>query len=98
MYYQDGGGRLYCAELKSGKVLWEQKLPGNARTWGSLLLSGDHIYNLSQAGETVVFKTGSKAYQQVAHNILGEKTNSSIAVSDGKIFIRTWEGLWCIGK
>ncbi|NOY00701.1 MAG: PQQ-binding-like beta-propeller repeat protein [Verrucomicrobia bacterium] len=98
MYYQDGGGKLYCAELQNGKVLWEQKLPGSARTWGSLLLSGDHIYTLSQSGETIVFKAGSKTYQQLAHNKVGEKTNASIAVSDGRLFIRTWKGLWCIGN
>lgn len=98
MYYQDGGGKVYCAELQSGKVLWEQKLPGSGRTWGSLLLSDDHIYTLSQSGETVVFKAEPKAFEQVAHNQIGEKTNSSIAVSDGQLFIRTWEGLWCIGK
>lgn len=98
IYYQDGGGKAYCVELKSGKVLWEQKLPGSARTWGSLILSGDHIYTLSQSGETVAFKANPSAYTQVGHNKIGEKTNSSIAVSDGRIFIRTWEGLWCIGK
>jgi len=99
VYYQDGSGKLYCSKLQSGKVLWKQKLPGKARTWGSLLLSGDHFYTLSQAGETVVFKAGPNgAYEQVAHNNIGEKTNSSIAVSDGQLFIRTWKGLWCIGK
>jgi len=98
MYYQDAGGKIYCTELQSGKVLWEQKLPGNARTWGSLFASSEHVFTLSQGGETVVFKAGSKTYEQVAHNKIGEKTNSSIAVSDGQLFIRTWEGLWCIGE
>ena len=98
IFYQDGGGKVYCAELKSGKVLWEQKLPGNGRTWGSLISTGDHIYTLSQSGETVVFKAETKAFEQIAHNKIGEKTNSSIAVSDGQLFIRTWKGLWCIGK
>lgn len=98
IYYQDGGGKVSCVELQSGKVLWEQKLPGGGQTWGSLLLSGDHVYTLSQSGETVVFKAEPKAFEQVAHNKIGEKTNSSIAVSDGQLFIRTWQGLWCIGK
>ncbi len=98
IYFQDSSGQLYCAELQSGKVLWKQKLPGKARTWGSLLLSGDQIYTLSQSGETVIFKTNTKSYEQIAHNQIDEKTNSSIAVSDGQLFIRTWKGLWCIGK
>ena len=98
LYYQDGGGTLYCADLKSGKLLWTQSLPGTARTWGSLFAAGDHIYTLSQTGETVVFKSGTDSYEQVAHNKISEKTNSSIAASDGRLYIRTWEGLWCIGE
>ncbi len=98
IYYQDGNGKLYCVELQSGELLWQQKLPGSARTWGSLMLSADHIYTLSQAGETVVFKADAKGFQAIAHNQIGEKTNSSIAVSDGQLFIRTWKSLWCIGQ
>ncbi len=98
VYSLDGSGTVYCTELQSGKELWEQRLPGSGRSWGSLLLSGDHIYTLSQSGETVVFKAEPEAFEQIAHNEIGEKTNSSIAVSDGQLFIRTWKGLWCIGE
>ncbi|MCF6313322.1 MAG: PQQ-binding-like beta-propeller repeat protein [Verrucomicrobiales bacterium] len=98
IYSQDGDGKLYCTNLQNGELQWQQKLPGKARTWGSLLLSGDHIYTLSQAGESVIFKAKPTAYQQIAHNQINEKTNSSIAVSNGNLFIRTWKGLWCIGE
>jgi hypothetical protein len=47
----------------------------------------------------VIFKA-SPEFEILAHNKLGrgERTNSSIAVSNGELFIRTSRHLWCIGK
>jgi hypothetical protein len=47
-------------------------------------------------GETLVFAADSK-YQLLAVNKLsGESTNSSPAISNGQIFLRTFKNLWCI--
>jgi hypothetical protein len=46
-------------------------------------------------GETLVFDA-SPTYNLVAVNKLGEQTNSSLAISNGQIFIRTFNSLWCI--
>ena len=63
-----------------------------------MVLSGDdNIYLIDQKGETRIFKAAPE-YKEVAINSLGEKTNASIAVSDGDLFVRTHDALWCIGK
>ncbi len=98
LYYQNSGGIAYCLEMKSGKTLWEARLPGKGGSWGSFVLAGEHIYSLSQAGSTVVFEASPEEFRQVAVNDLGETTNSSLAVSDGEIFLRTHEALWCVGR
>jgi hypothetical protein len=38
-------------------------------------------------------------YELLARNSLGarEETNSSLAISNGDVFIRTFKHLWCIG-
>ncbi len=97
-YYPDSGGRIYCLDVKTGTTKWDAKLPGSGRSWGSLLLAGDRIYALSQSGETVVFKANQNELEVIAENDLGEKTNASLAVSDGEIFLRTYKALWCISK
>ena len=61
------------------------------------MLAGNYIYSLSQAGDTAVIKA-SPEFEEVGVNPLKEETNSSIAVSNGQIFVRTWEALWCIGE
>lgn len=97
LYVQDAGGVVYCVDMETGEEVWKDRLPGKGKSWGSFLLSGDHIYTLSQAGDSVVFEAGP-SFKDVALNDIGEQTNSSIAVSDGDLFIRTHEALWCISE
>ena len=59
--------------------------------------SGDgHIYVMNQSGDTFVFRPSPEKYDQVARNSLGEPTNSTPVISDGQLFLRTQEALWCI--
>ncbi|MGI9239983.1 MAG: PQQ-binding-like beta-propeller repeat protein, partial [Verrucomicrobiales bacterium] len=97
LYFQDAGGVAYCIEMDTGVTVWEERLPGKGKSWGSFVLSGDLIYTLSQPGDSVVFKASPDKFEVVAQSDLKEHTNSSIAVSDGELFIRTYEALWCIG-
>jgi len=62
------------------------------------LLTGDLIYSLSQAGDTVVFKANPEKLEVVAQSELGEQTNSSPVPVGDELFIRTHKALWCIGK
>lgn len=95
-YYHNSGGVIFCDNIKTGETVWKDRLPLSGKSWGSLLLSGDKIYTLSQAGDTVVLKANPKEMEVLAENSLGEHTNSSLAPSDGHFFIRTHEALWCI--
>jgi len=98
LYYQDSGGVVYCDDMKTGKTIWKDRLPGAGKSWGSFMLSGDRIYSLSQAGDSVVFEANPEEFKVLAENDLADQTNSSIAVSGGDLFIRTHEGLWCIAE
>lgn len=97
-YYQTSGGIALCLDLKSGEELWEARLPGAGKSWGSFLLTGDLIYSLSQAGDTVVFKANPEKLEVVAQSDLGEHTNSSPVPAGDSLIIRTHEALWCIGE
>ena len=55
------------------------------------------IYAINQSADTFILKASSK-FELLATNSLGEMTQSSIAVSDGELFIRTYEHLWCISN
>lgn len=96
LYYQDAGGIVYCDDMKTGKTRWKARLPGAGKSWGSFVLSGDRIFTLSQAGDTVVFAASPDGFKVIAQSDLGEETNSSLAVAGKEIFVRTHQALWCI--
>ena len=92
------GGPVTCLELKTGKVVWEEKpqvMGKKAGSWSSMVLAGDRLYYPNQAGDVVVLRASPK-FEQLSVNPLREPTNSSIAISDGDIFLRTETTLWCI--
>jgi outer membrane protein assembly factor BamB len=100
LYCHDMQGLAECRELLTGKTLWRERLKGPGPTgesWSSLVLSGDRLYLPNQSGETFVFRA-SPEFELIAVNSLDEMTNSSLAVSKGRIFLRTHEALWCIGE
>lgn len=85
---------IQCIDPQSGKVQW-QSSPG-ANFWGSLVYAEGRIYGTDQAGTTFVFRPDPKRLEIVAENPLNERCNSTPAVCNGRIFIRTFEHLYCI--
>ena len=89
------GGVASCSEGKTGKEVWQDRLPGAFSS--SPILVGDRIYVTSEAGKTFVLKTGAK-FELVATNDLGDGGFATPAVCGGRIFLRTNQFLYCIGN
>jgi outer membrane protein assembly factor BamB len=84
-----------CIEPKTGKVVWrENSIPG--KFWGSIVYAGGRCYVTNQDGTTVVFNPKPDAFELLAKNELDETSNSTPAVSDGELFIRTHKALYCV--
>src|SRR5262249_48984710 len=101
IYVNDMEGIAQCLELATAKVVWEERLKASGtsnETWSSMILTADErIYMLNQAGDTFVLAAGPR-FELLATNSLGETTNASTVISDGEIFVRTHEHLWCVGR
>jgi outer membrane protein assembly factor BamB len=85
---------LCCLEASSGKVVWQERLPGNYSA--SPLFADGRIYITSEEGLTLVLKPGEK-YSEVARNQVEGVCKASLAVSNGQFFLRSSEYLYCIG-
>lgn len=100
-YILTDGGIVECRNIKNGEMVFNERLKGPGPTgqnWSSLVLSADgKCYAANQGGDCFVFKA-SPTFELLATNTLGEKIIGSIAVSDGHLFIRGYQNLWCIGK
>ncbi|MEX2142233.1 MAG: PQQ-binding-like beta-propeller repeat protein [Pirellulales bacterium] len=100
IYIHNDPGIAECYELKTGEIVWKERLSGagsSGTNWSSVILAAGNCYTITQGGDCFVFKASPK-FQLVSTNSLGESSNSSIVPSDGELFIRTSEALWCIGK
>ena len=95
IYMVNANGVAQGIDLKTGKTLWEERLPGGG-VWASLVQAGGRLYVTNLRGETFVL-AAKPTFEVLAQNSLGEKTLASVAVSEGEVFIRTWESLWCLG-
>jgi outer membrane protein assembly factor BamB len=87
-------GVASCFIADSGEKLWSEKLP--KRHSASLVTANGLAYFLSDQGVMTVVKPG-KTFEKVAENQLGEESNASPAVYDGKFYLRGDKHLYCIG-
>ncbi len=94
-------GIMECLDLKNGEVKYSERVRGRGpkqESWSSMILAGDRIYIPNQSGETIVLRANPK-FELLGINALDDTlTNSSLAASDGQLFLRTHKHLWCIGK
>jgi outer membrane protein assembly factor BamB len=85
-----------CAEAKTGRVLWSERVFQKDVT-SSPVLVGDQILMISELGEAKVLKTG-KTFEEVHKAKLGEAVMASPAIADGRLYVRGANHLFCFGR
>lgn len=89
-------GLVQCLDLHTGSERWKDRL-GGEKVWASIVAAEGRLYVTDEAGTTFVFAPNPERLELLAKNNVGEGTNSTLAISDGQIFLRTFEHLICIG-
>ncbi|MEQ8788015.1 MAG: PQQ-like beta-propeller repeat protein [Pirellulaceae bacterium] len=87
-------GIASCYDADSGERLWVERMAPHYSA--SLVTAGGLVYFLADDGVTKIVRPGAE-YELVAENELGEYCFASPAISDGQLFIRGEEHLYCIG-
>ena len=93
----DDRGVMWCLDAKTGHEIWGPQRIKPATYSSSPVLADGKLYVTNEEGLTTVLKAGPK-FEVIAENNLNDYTLSSPAVSDGQIFMRTAQYLYCIGK
>lgn len=88
-------GAVVCYNATSGEIIWEQEFDNGF--YSSPILVDGKIYLLDREGVMHIFKA-EKQYVSIATSSLGEKSDTSPAFADGKVYIRGEKNLYCIGK
>jgi outer membrane protein assembly factor BamB len=92
-------GVAYCADAKSGTMVYEERIPRAQQVYASPVLAGGKIYYTARDGRTFVVPAAPE-FKLLATNELGsrgETFNASPAVADGRLLIRSDRYLYCIG-
>ncbi|MBP3959361.1 PQQ-binding-like beta-propeller repeat protein [Gemmata sp. G18] len=89
-------GVAACAEAKTGKAAWAERVFTGDVT-ASPILVGDKILMVSEKGEVAVVKA-DKEYEEPAKVSLDEGVYASPAIADGRVYIRGVNTLFCFGK
>lgn len=88
-------GVASCLDAKTGKVHWQKRLEGEF--WSSPIYADGKIYCLSKQGLAVVF-AAKPEFELIAENPLDAGTNSSLAVIDNDLVLRSFTHLYRIGE
>lgn len=88
-------GVAACFDAKTGDLLWEYE--ANQGFYSSPVIAEDNVYFLDMDGVMHILAV-DKNMNLVGTNELGEQSASTPAFAPGKILIRGFDHLYCIGK
>jgi len=86
-----------CYKLTTGELLYTGELDGVSRLASPFATADGRVYFVS-TGKSYVLKAGPTLETIGGGNLNGWGNGSSPAVSAGRIFVRDFEFLWCLGK
>jgi outer membrane protein assembly factor BamB len=87
-------GEVHCIEPATGNILWVKDL---GTQYSSPVVASGLVYMPNDEGVITVIKPGP-GFELVAKNCIGERMYASPAISNGKIYLRSFQHLFCIGK
>jgi outer membrane protein assembly factor BamB len=92
--YGEGGGRLYCIEFKSGKVMWQDGKPGK----GSIAYADGRLYYRNEGGPVTLVEANPKKYVERGRFDPPKGGNPAWqhpVIANGKLYIRHADLLLC---
>jgi outer membrane protein assembly factor BamB len=92
--YHDNG-QMTCLDSLTGQVKWSEKPAG--KFYSSPVYADGKLYAMDMDGMLLVVRAGEK-YEMLAQSDLGEGTYASVSMSNGRVFLRTFTQLICVGK
>lgn len=94
VYIMNENGVVWCLDEKTGEMNWESRVGGSS--WGSMIHVDGRLYVQDKQSNVAVIAVDPKECRVLAKNEIKEGSNSSPAFSNGNVFIRTFQNLYCI--
>lgn len=89
----------YCADAKTGRLVYEERLPRGGQFYPSAVFGDGKLYYTSRTGQTFVVAARPQ-FELLSVNDLNDRSlfHASPAIADGRLYIRSDRQLYCIGK
>ena len=88
-------GLVTCLRTSTHEQLWSERVAGPF--YGSPVAISGRLYNITRRGELVVLAAGEK-FESLGRIELGEGSFATPAVSEGRMYLRTFTHLISVGK
>jgi outer membrane protein assembly factor BamB len=90
-------GNMMCLDANTGEEHYKDQPTTRDRHRASPVYADGHIYTTARNGVVTVLRAGPK-FEIVSQNDMGESISASPVISNGRIYIRTFDALYAIGK
>ena len=95
LFLTTGNGDVACYNAEKGDTLWSHLF--NNPFYASPIICDGKLWMLDRKGIMHVAEASEK-FKLLAESPLGENADSSPAFSDGRIYLRGKDNLYCISK
>jgi outer membrane protein assembly factor BamB len=95
LYLWKENGLVTCLRASTNEQIWSDRVEGPF--YGSPVCINNRLYNITRRGELVVLAAGEK-FELLGRIPLGEGSFATPAVANGRMFLRTFTNLICVGK
>jgi outer membrane protein assembly factor BamB len=87
LFLWEDDGIVTCADVRSGKTHWQERLDGNF--YASPICAGKRLINVARTGEVVTL-AASKEFAELGRFPLGEGSFSTPAIVSDVLYVRTF--------
>jgi outer membrane protein assembly factor BamB len=94
-------GQVVCLAAATGETIWQEELPKNRHAYSaSPVIVDGRVLVTREDGASLFVRppAGDGAPEIVGEGSVGEMTVATPVCLDGRIYLRTHDALWCIGK
>ncbi len=102
LYVVRDGGVAFALDIKTGATVYgPERLPPGTYSASPILADGKIYVTTEEDGITTVYRAGPKFEILASNSLAGDCAPyclSTVAISEGQIFMRTASYLWAIGE
>ena len=94
LYLWNDNGIVCALDARTGRELWAERVEGADYSASPIVVDGK-LLCVSRAGDILTLAAAA-AFRRLGHTTLGESCHATPAVSNGRLFIRGFEHLYCL--